>query len=109
VVRILIVGSSAEARRLVGILRGPASGFRAIGHIRTSNPAVPASGLPVLGGIDDLDRLIDERDAECLFVAATGLSAEDMSRVAQAARPHAVEVRVLANLPQSFTSPGWRY
>jgi len=104
VFRTLVVGTSAEARRLVGILRAPASGFLPIGHIRTSDPPGASTGVPVLGAIDELDRLIADHGAECLFVAATGLSTEDMSRVTLAARRHCVELRVLANLPQSLTS-----
>jgi exopolysaccharide biosynthesis polyprenyl glycosylphosphotransferase len=102
--RTLIVGTSAEATRLAGILRAPATGFLPIGHVRTSDPAPSPSGLPVLGGIGELDRLIQEHAVECLFVASTELTIEDVSRVAQAARPDRVEVRVLANLPQMLTS-----
>jgi exopolysaccharide biosynthesis polyprenyl glycosylphosphotransferase len=103
VLRTLIIGTSADATRLAGILRAPATGFLPIGHVRTSDPAPSPNGLPVLGGIEELDRLIQEHRAECLFVASTGLTVEDVSRVAQAARPDRVEVRVLANLPQMLT------
>jgi exopolysaccharide biosynthesis polyprenyl glycosylphosphotransferase len=104
VLRTLIVGTSAEARRLAGILRAPASGFLPIGHVQTSEPAASASGLSVLGGIDELDRLIQEHHAECVFVASTGLPVDDVARVARAARPNGVEARVLANVPQMLTS-----
>jgi exopolysaccharide biosynthesis polyprenyl glycosylphosphotransferase len=102
--RTLIVGTCAEATRLAGILGAPATGFLPIGHVRIADPAPSQSGLPVLGGIGELDRLIEDHGAECLFVASTGLTIEDLSRVAQAARPDQVEVRVLANLPQMLTS-----
>jgi exopolysaccharide biosynthesis polyprenyl glycosylphosphotransferase len=102
--RTLIVGTSAEAMRLAGILNAPATGFLPIGHVRTSDPAPSPNELPVLGGISELDRLIQEHGAECLFVASTGLTIEELSWVAQAARPDRVEVRVLAPLPQMLTS-----
>jgi exopolysaccharide biosynthesis polyprenyl glycosylphosphotransferase len=41
---------------------------------------------------------------DCLFVASTGISLEEMSRVSQTARLAGIEVRVLANLPQTLTS-----
>jgi exopolysaccharide biosynthesis polyprenyl glycosylphosphotransferase len=104
VLRTLVIGTSAEAKRLAGILRAPATGFLPIGHVRTSDPEPSPSGLTVLGEIGELDRLIQEYGAECLFVASTELTVEDVSRVAQAARPNRVEVRVLANLPQMLTS-----
>jgi exopolysaccharide biosynthesis polyprenyl glycosylphosphotransferase len=104
VFRTLIIGTSAEAKRLAGILHAPATGYMPIGYVRSSEPAQPARGLPVLGEIDELDRLIQEHRAECVFVVSTELTVEDVSRVAQAARPDRVEVRVLANLPQMLTS-----
>jgi exopolysaccharide biosynthesis polyprenyl glycosylphosphotransferase len=104
VFRTLIIGTSAEAIRLAGILRAPASGFLPLGHVQTSDPAPSPNGLLVVGGIGELDRLIQEYGSECLFVASTGLTAEEVSQVAQAARADRVEVRVLANLPQMLTS-----
>ena len=58
----------------------------------------------MFGGIDELDRLVHEQDVDCLFVASTGISLEEMSSVSQTARRAGIEVRVLANLPQTLTS-----
>ena len=102
--RTLVVGTSAEASRLVGILQVTASGFLPLGHVQASNPAVPASRLPLLGRIGELDRLVQEHAVECLFVASEGITEADMSRVTLVARQAEVEVRVLANLPQILTS-----
>ena len=63
-----------------------------------------ANRLPVLGRIGELDRLVRDHAAECLFVASNGIAEADMSRVTQVAREAEVEVRVLANLPQMLTS-----
>ena len=102
--RTLVVGTSAEASRLVENLRVAASGFLPLGHVQASDPTVPANRLPVLGRIGELDRLVRDHAADCLFVASTGITAADMSRVTQVARRAEVEVRVLANLPQMLTS-----
>jgi exopolysaccharide biosynthesis polyprenyl glycosylphosphotransferase len=102
--RTLVVGTSADAGRLVEILRGAASGYFPLGHVQASEPTVPANRLPVLGRIGELDRLVREHGADCLFVASTGITEADMSRVTQVARQAEVEVRVLANLPQMLTS-----
>ena len=69
--RTLVVGTSAEASRLVENLRVAASGFLPLGHVQASDPTVAANRLPVLG------RMLPDQ---------------------------AVEVRVLANLPQMLTS-----
>jgi exopolysaccharide biosynthesis polyprenyl glycosylphosphotransferase len=102
--RTLVVGTSTEASRLVENLEVAASGFLPLGHVQASGPTVPANRLPILGRIGELDRLIREHAAECLFVASTGITEADMSRVTQVARQAEVEVRVLANLPQMLTS-----
>src|SRR5512132_551175 len=47
--RTLVVGTSAEASRLVEILRVAASGFLPLGYVQASEPADPANRLPVLG------------------------------------------------------------
>ena len=105
--RTLVIGTSAESKRLVEILRAPGSGFLPLGYARALDPgrsAGSANSLPVFGEIDELDRLVREQDVDCLFVASTGISLEDMSRVSQTARRAGIEVRVLANLPQTLTS-----
>jgi exopolysaccharide biosynthesis polyprenyl glycosylphosphotransferase len=102
--RTLVVGTSAEASRLVENLWVVASGFLPLGYVQTSDPTVAANRLPVLGRIGELDRLVRDHAADCLFVASTGITEADMSRVTQVARQAEVEVRVLANLPQMLTS-----
>jgi exopolysaccharide biosynthesis polyprenyl glycosylphosphotransferase len=102
--RTLVVGTSAQAARLVEILAARASGFLPVGQVRASGRDEPPGALPVLGGVGDLDRLIHEQGAECLFVAPPGISVEEMDRVAWTASRQRIEVRVLANLPQTLTS-----
>ncbi len=101
--RTLVVGTSAEAGRLVEILQAADSGFLPLGQVRASGPGVPANRLPIVGRIGELDRLVREHAADCLFVAPTGITEADMSRVTQVARQAEVEVRVLANVPQMLT------
>jgi exopolysaccharide biosynthesis polyprenyl glycosylphosphotransferase len=102
--RTLVVGTSAEASRLVEILQVADSGFLPLGHVWASDPTVPANRLPILGQIGDLDRLVREHAADCLFIASMSTTEADMSRVTRVARRAEVEVRVLANLPQMLTS-----
>jgi exopolysaccharide biosynthesis polyprenyl glycosylphosphotransferase len=102
--RTLVVGTSADLSRFVDILEDEASGYLPLGQVQASGPTLPTNGLPILGQIGELDRLVREHAAECLFVASTGISEADMHRVALVARESRVEVRVLANLPQILTS-----
>ena len=49
--RTVVVGTSAEASRLVEILEVEGSGFLPLGHVRDSGPTGPANRLPILGRI----------------------------------------------------------
>jgi exopolysaccharide biosynthesis polyprenyl glycosylphosphotransferase len=102
--RTLIVGTSAEAGQLVDVLQDPASGFMPLGYVQAADPTISANSLPILGQIGDLHRLVREHAADCLFLPSTGITVEDMSKVARTARQEGVEVRILANLPQVLTS-----
>jgi exopolysaccharide biosynthesis polyprenyl glycosylphosphotransferase len=102
--RTLIVGTSAEAGRLAHVLGNPTSGFVPLGYVRGSDPSVSANTLPLLGELEQLQTLIRDHGANCLFVASSALTFEDVSWVAQAARKEGVEVRVSANLPRMLTT-----
>jgi exopolysaccharide biosynthesis polyprenyl glycosylphosphotransferase len=102
--RTLIVGTTGEATRLAATLKEPASGFAPIGYVGASDPAVPANGLAVVGGIGELRQLVHDHDADCFFVASTSVSVEDVLQVTQVARQKCMEVRVSANLSQTLTS-----
>jgi exopolysaccharide biosynthesis polyprenyl glycosylphosphotransferase len=102
--RTLIVGTTGEATRLAETLKDPTSGFTPIGYVGAFDPSVPANGLAVVGDIGELRQLIDDHAADCLFVASTSVSADDILQVTQIARQERTEVRVSANLSQTLTS-----
>jgi hypothetical protein len=86
------------------VLDNPGSGFVPLGYVRGSDPVIWANTLPLLGDLEQLQSLIRNHVADCLFVASSALTFEDISWVAQAARKEGVEVRVSANLPRMLTS-----
>jgi exopolysaccharide biosynthesis polyprenyl glycosylphosphotransferase len=102
--RTLVVGTNRDATRLAATLREPGSGFDPIGYVHASgHPAI--NRLPdVLGELDHVRSLIRDQQADCLFVASTSVSAEDISEVAQVARQEDVEVRLSANIAETLTS-----
>ena len=104
VLRTLIVGTNAEAANLGRALRGKSAGFAPVGFVATSGPLVSPDGLPLVGSIEDLDALIREHAADCVFVASTAAGAQDMLSVVRATRQAGIEVRVSANLPEILTS-----
>jgi exopolysaccharide biosynthesis polyprenyl glycosylphosphotransferase len=102
--RTLIIGTNEEAGRLSRALDAPVRGFVPLGYVAASTTGRSPDGLPVLGRVVDLERLIDEHAAECVFVASTAVSAEDMVRVARTCRRINIEMRFSANLPDVLTS-----
>ena len=58
----------------------------------------------MLGTVDDLRDLIRVSGAECVFVASSAMSPEEMVRVAKAVRLEGVEVRVTATLHEVLSS-----
>ena len=58
----------------------------------------------MLGSVYELRDVIREVGAECVFVAASALSAREMGYVAKAVRLEGVEVRITATLPEVLSS-----
>ncbi|HZD01756.1 MAG TPA: sugar transferase [Actinomycetes bacterium] len=102
--RTLIIGTNQEAVRLAATLGEPGSGFTPVGHVRSPGQPGTAGPLPVLGDFQHVRGLIRDHGAECLFVACTCVSVEDISQVAQVARQEGTEVRLSANLAHTLTS-----
>jgi exopolysaccharide biosynthesis polyprenyl glycosylphosphotransferase len=102
--RTLIVGTTTEASQLGRILAPPGSGYIPLGYVQASDPALPTDPNPVVGDIGDLRKLIHELGVDCLFVASTSVSADDMFQVTQVARREGVKLEVSANLAPTLTS-----
>ncbi len=100
--RTLVVGSNAEAMRLDKTLRSVNSGFKPLGHIDPTYSLAP--DLPVGESLDRLISTLRSNAAECVFIASTSVTAEQILRIAQAARRAGAEVRLTANLPQILIS-----
>lgn len=100
----LIVGTNEEAAHLVDVMHRPAFGFNAIGMVTTAATAVSSAPLPVMGSVGDLREVIRETGAECVFVASSAMSPEEMGHVAKAVRLEGVEVRITATMPEVLAS-----
>ena len=68
--QVLAVGTAAEVRSLVESLgRSPYAGLRVVAACLTDNGVVP---VPVVGGAEDIDRVVDEVGADTVAVAGRG-------------------------------------
>jgi GT2 family glycosyltransferase/lipopolysaccharide/colanic/teichoic acid biosynthesis glycosyltransferase len=101
--RTVIVGTGEAAVRLGGrILAHPELGYDIAGLIETGERGRP-SGLPVLGGLSDLPRLIeDQRIGEVIF-ADPRLSYDRMADFLVSARRSRVDVKMVSGLTTILT------
>ena len=100
----LVVGTNAEAVHLSTLMRHPSFGFEPLGMVSTHAQGEVDPSVPVLGSVADLRDVIRDVGAECVFVASSALSPEEMKHVAKAVRLEGVEVRVTATLPEVLSS-----
>ncbi len=102
--RTVIVGTNEEAERLGAALADPYLGFEVIGYLTVNGPSSGTAFLPVVGRLDYLDQTIRTLGVECVFVAASAVTVQDMVTVAGVTRQLDVEIRVSANLADTLTS-----
>lgn len=102
--RTLIVGTNDEGVTIASALSLPASGFVTIGFVSSADPHRSDDELPLLGSIDDLLETIQRFSVECVFVASTAASPDDVYRISRSCREANIEMRVSANAPEVLTS-----
>ena len=107
--RTLIAGANWEGVKLARALASGNHGFVPLGFVSASSEGLAPAGpapleLPVLGELSSLRGTVTEARADCVFVAASALSNEQMRTVLQQMRQEGVEVRVSANLPETLST-----
>jgi exopolysaccharide biosynthesis polyprenyl glycosylphosphotransferase len=102
--RTLIVGTNDEAVKVAEALSGRGGGFVPVGFVISTGSYAANPGLPLLGSVGDLVEVIRSNSVECVFVASTATSADDVLRISRACREADVEMRLSANAPEVLTS-----
>jgi exopolysaccharide biosynthesis polyprenyl glycosylphosphotransferase len=102
--RTLIVGANAEADQLAATMQAREYGFLPVGFVAGGMDALRPDDQQVIGPIDRLRELIRETKADCLFVASSAVTSDDVRQVMKARRLEDVEVRFTANLPTVLSS-----
>jgi exopolysaccharide biosynthesis polyprenyl glycosylphosphotransferase len=96
--RTLIIGTNDEAEHLTDALHARYHGFHVVGHVPTTANGGRIPAISRFADIDRLEEVIQSTGADCLFVASTALTTDQMGRVMRAARQQKVEVRISANI-----------
>jgi exopolysaccharide biosynthesis polyprenyl glycosylphosphotransferase len=102
--RTALIGANGEATRLAHTLGRTGRGFAPVGYVAVGATTPKGDGLPVIGDIDALEDVIRRHRIECVLVAGSAASSEDLLKVARACRRTGVEVKVSANLPDALCS-----
>jgi exopolysaccharide biosynthesis polyprenyl glycosylphosphotransferase len=97
--RTLVIGTGREARALADELREPDFGLSPVGFVgeRASSSDL---GLPLLGEVAELDRLVDVHAVDCLFIASPELRDGDIQEITRLARKKDLELKVSSSLPE---------
>jgi exopolysaccharide biosynthesis polyprenyl glycosylphosphotransferase len=103
--RTLIVGTNDESARIARTLAAkPGLGFAPVGFLHTHGDVRSPDGLPVLGTVTDVAKVIEDNQIECLFVASSAVKQETMRRFTRDLRRSGVEVRISANVTDILSS-----
>src|SRR5207244_2285664 len=79
--RTLIIGANDEAVRLVETLRSRFRGFEVVGSVSTANDSEPMASVPRFGSIEELEDAIHAAGADCVFVASSAVTPNEMAKV----------------------------
>ena len=97
---VLIVGAGKTAELVVQqILRDSGMRYRVVGFLEDRHPVnTPIHGFPVLGGFDDMEKVIQETGVRTVLIAAPGLPQDNLSDLIYRAQSLVKQVDVVPNL-----------
>jgi len=100
----LIVGTSDVARRLHRALqRSTSPRYRVLGFIRSGKRHIEPDEGPVIGGLDEIEAILDERGPAALFIADSMIPHELIFRLHQACRTQGIDFAYLPDLFEFVT------
>ena len=97
----VIVGSDARGARLLHDLRSsPSQGYEIVGFVRPGDEEqkTDVDGVPVLGDLSDLSRLIDAHQVEEVLIALQTNSHQEVLEIINAADHHPVSFNITPDL-----------
>ena len=97
--RALVIGSGAAAQRVASLARRHReSGIEVVGLLDDDGPPQPAGGPPVLGGLADLEQVLDDHAIDRVIVAFTRSGDADLVGVVRRCDHRDVSVAVVPRL-----------
>src|SRR4029453_9009062 len=102
--RTLIVGANLEGERPAATMTTRELGFEPGGVLTAGMDDLRLAGQRVVGPVSRIRELIRETKADCLFVASSAVTPEDVVQIMKARRQECVEARFTPNLPTVLSS-----
>jgi len=101
----VIVGAGHVGRTVAQRLRAhPELGLRPLGHIDDAPRFAGEDGLPVLGGINDLEQVASSRQAGCVVIAFSRLADERLATLMRRCLALGLEVVVVPRLYEEMSA-----
>ena len=103
--RVIIVGTGEVGRMVLQkIQHTPRLGYDVVGFVDGRNPQEKIFGVPVLGDVEDLPRLIDEHDVNEIIIAMPEASHEDILTIISRCERGRVGIKVFPDVFQIIAS-----
>lgn len=102
--RTLVIGTNEEARRLSEVMEDSSFGYEPVGLVAPPGLLEGRPDVKILGRLEDLESTIEHHAADCIFVASTAVTVDQMAYVQRVVRRAGIELRVSANLPEILSS-----
>ena len=101
----VVVGAGRVGRVVAQRLRDhPELGLRPLGHVDDAPRFADDGDLPVLGGIDDLERVARSREAGCVVIAFSRLADERLAALLRRCLALGIEVVVVPRLYEEMSA-----
>jgi len=99
-VRVLIVGAGTAAQMLIREIKQPRSGYAAVGCVDDdpSKRKLKIHGIPVLGAVDELPRLVVQQAVEEILIAVPSASSTQMRRFVEICERSGARFRTVPSL-----------
>jgi Undecaprenyl-phosphate glucose phosphotransferase len=100
--RLLIVGTGDVGRMILQkVQQMPSLGYRVVGFVDEDPPPVnQIMGIPVLGGLDDLPRVIDEHQVEEVIIGRPELAHQEILAIISRCERGQVAIKIFPDLFQ---------
>jgi putative colanic acid biosynthesis UDP-glucose lipid carrier transferase len=104
--RTLLIGSAAKARELRQWLCHKAPlGLEAVGLLGDGNVGESVAGLPVLGSLSDLERVLEEHQVNDAILLGLPEDSAVHDRLVDVLEDHGVRIMILSNLEEILRHP----